>query len=313
MLYERKKEEILKRKIIHQNKNEDFVSFWEEQIGMLRQKPVKYTREKIKTPYDKAFDSYDIFFNTHDDTIVHASYSVPFHKEGEKLPCVAYFHGGGGKGPIIPNVLATGVCCFAIDVRSQGGQSADKAVYEVEDVYSGLMTKGVTDPNSFYMRNIYLDAVRTMDVIAELPEVDLDRIVTFGMSQGGALSIVASALSGHSVKCFASEPSFACIWERIEAGSGVFGAVKTFVRIRPELVDDVFDCVTYFDVNNMASLLNCPADLCLGLEDPICLPEFVYSVYTHIEAEKKLMMVPFAQHHPVDNYYAHFIQELSEL
>lgn len=313
MLYEDKKEEVLRGKVIPQNEKGDFKEFWENQVQMLRQKPIKYTRNKIKTPYDKTFDSYEIFYNTHDDTIVHAYYSVPSHKEGEKLPCVAYFHGGGGKGSVIPNVLATGVCCFAIDVRSQGGETADKAVYDVEDVYCGLMTKGVTDPNNFYMKHIYLDAVRAMDVIAMLPEVDTNRIVTFGMSQGGALSIVASALSGLSVRCFASEPSYNCIWERIEAGSGVFGAVKKFIRNRPKLADTVMDCVTYFDVNNMASLLDCPADLCLGLEDPVCLPEFVYSVYTHISGEKKLMMVPFALHSLVEEYYTHFMQELSEL
>ena len=313
MLYEQRKEEILKGKIIPQNAKSDFAEFWEGQVRRLRQKPVEYTRKKVKTPYDKAFDSYEIFFNTHDDTVVHAYYSVPFHKEGEKLPCVAYFHGGGGKGAVMPGVVATGVCCFAIDVRSQGGQTADKAIYEVEDVYCGLMTQGVTDPDSFYMKHIYLDAIRTMDVIALLPEVDNDRIVTFGMSQGGALSIVASALSGYSVRCFSSEPSYNCIWERIEAGSGVFGAVKKFIKNRPELTDAVFDCVTYFDVNNMVSLLKCPADLCLGLEDPICLPEFVYSVYTHVPSEKKLMMVPFAQHSLVEDYNTHFMQELSEL
>ena len=35
----------------------------------------------------------------------------------------------------------------------------------------------------------------------------------------------------------------------------VFDATKKFLRKRPELTDGVFDTVTYFDVNNMASLL----------------------------------------------------------
>ena len=73
-----------------------------------------------------------VLYETFRRHLMPAYYSVPFHKEGEKLPCVANFHGGGGKGSVMPAVLATGVCCFAMDVRSQGGQTADKAVYEAK-------------------------------------------------------------------------------------------------------------------------------------------------------------------------------------
>lgn len=313
MIYEQSKERILKEKVIAQTSKEDFAAFWQEQVNTLRSIPVSHTREKLNIPYDKSFESYEIVFNTHDETKVHAYFSVPLNCGEEKLPCVAYFHGGGGKKRIFPEILATKVCCFAIDVRSQGGTTADKAVYSVEDGYSGLMTRGVTDKNTFYMKNIYLDAVRAMDVVASLPEVDSERIVTFGQSQGGALSIVASALSGHSKKCFTCEPSYNCIWERIEVGSGVFDGTKKFLRKRPELTDVVFDTITYFDVNNMASLLRVPTDVCIGLQDPVCLPEFVYSVYTHIAGKKELKMYPFALHVIPEDYYLYFLDELSKL
>lgn len=313
MFYEVAKEKMLKEKVIAQTSKNDFVEFWKKQIEMLRSIPISYTRTKLELPYDKSFESYEIVFNTHDETMVHAYYSVPLHCDKEKLPCVAYFHGGGGKKEVFPEILATKVCCFAIDVRSQGGTTADKAVYSVEDGYAGLMTKGVTDKNIFYMKNIYLDVVRAMDVIASLPEVDPERIVTYGQSQGGALSIVASALSGRSRKCYACEPSYNCIWERIELGSGVFDGTKKFLRKRPELTDAVFDTVTYFDVNNMASLLQVPTDVCIGLQDPVCLPEFVYSVYTHINGEKELKMYPFALHVVPEAYYMFFLSELAKL
>ena len=312
MFYEEAKEKILKDKVIAQTGKEDFAEFWNRQIHMLRSVPFNYTRTKLELPYDQTFETYEIVFCTHDETLVHAYYSVPLHCENEKLPCVAYFHGGGGKRGVFPEILATKVCCFAIDVRSQGGTTADKAVYSVEDSYSGLMTKGITDKNEFYMKHIYLDAVRAMDVIASLPEVDPNRILTFGHSQGGALSIVASALSGHSVRCFACEPSYNCLWERIEAGSGVFEATKKFLRRRPELTDQVFDTVTYFDVNNMASLLQVPTEVCIGLQDPVCLPEFVYSVYAHIPCEKNLKMYPFALHVVPEDYYMFFLKELTK-
>lgn len=313
MEYERRQEEILKTKIIAQTAKEDFAEFWQGEISRLRSIPLTYTREKLSTPYDRTFETYEIVYSTHDDTKVHAYFSVPVHRTKEKLPCVAYFHGGGECKEIYPEIVATGVCCFAVDVRSQGGTTPDMAVYSLEDGYSGLMTKGVTDKSAFYMKNIFLDAVRALDVIADLPEVDHEKIVTFGASQGGALSIVASALSGHSTKCYTCVPSYNCLWQRIEAGSGIFETTKQFLWRRPYLTDEVFDTVTYFDVNNMVSLLTVPTQVCLDLQDPVCLPEFVYSVYTHIAGVKQIKMYPFKRHEIAKTYYIDVLNELSVL
>ena len=164
------------------------------------------------------------------------------------------------------------------------------------NINGDIMTRGLLDKNSFYLRHIYLDAVRTMDVAASLPEVDPERIVTYGGSQGGALSIAASALSGRSKKCFTFITSYCCLHQRTENGSGQFSHLKYYLSQNPELTDAAFDTLTYFDINNMVSLLKVPVAVGMGLKDPICLPQFVYSVYTHIPTEKTLFMAPFIQH-----------------
>ncbi len=163
-----------------------------------------------------------ISFNTHDKTIVNAYFCVPKHKEGEKLPCVAVYQSGGGTDGIFTDIVATGVCTFCMDVRSQGGYTYDKAEYDVMDDYRGaLMNDNILNKENFYMRNIYLDAVRCIDVIATLPEVDPEKIVSYGGSQGGALTIVSGAFNGKVKKVYPAIVSFCCLEQRVEAGSGV--------------------------------------------------------------------------------------------
>ncbi|MBP3396892.1 MAG: acetylxylan esterase [Clostridia bacterium] len=311
MTYVETKEEALKGKIIPQTKREDFESFWQKAVADMRAVPLQVRREPVDTPYSKTVTTYKVYFNTHDQTEVVAYFSHPAGAT-EKLPCVAHFHGGSLQKEMGLSIVATGVCCFSIDVRSQGGETVDKANYST-DFNGGLMTLGVLDKNEFYMKNIYLDAVRAMDVIATLPEVDPTRIVTYGGSQGGALSITASALSGKSIKCYTNETSYCCIHRRVELGSRIFATTKEFLKNYPHHTDAVMETVSYFDVNNMVSLLKVPTAFCLGLADDVCLPEFVYSAYTHAECEKTLMIVPFTPHTTPKPFTEFMHREFSEL
>ena len=312
-IYASEKEAELKKKVFAQTMQEDFAEFWANAVKSLREKKIEMKREKLSLPYDKTFTTYEITFNTHDETIVHAYFSCPNGKEGERLPCVAYYHGGSGAKSINPDILATGVCCFAIDVRSQSGTTVDRGNYSSGDRMGGIMTRGVLDKNEFYMKNIYLDAVRAIDVIASLPEVDPDRIVTFGISQGGALSIAASALSGKVKKSFSVVSSYCCLQQRTESGSGVFDSTHAFLRNYPEHTDTVMRTLSYFDVINMVSLLKNPITFCLGLADPICLPPYVYSAYHHTKSEKSIEMYPFVAHDYPMNFRLLVLGELAAL
>ena len=302
----KQKEEALKTKVIPQSKKEDFEQFWADAVAQLRRVPLEYTRKKLETCYDKTFTTYQITYNTHDDTMVDAYFSVPVGATG-KLPCVAFYHGGGEKRELMPSIVAIGVCYFSIDVRGQGGTTADNGHYTCGDPEGGLMTRGILDKEQFYMRNIYLDAVRAMDVIASLPEVDPDRIVTFGGSQGGALSIAASALSGKSQHCFSSITSYCCLDRRTELGSGMFRSLHEYLEQHPQEKQQALETLTYFDTLNMVSLLKVPVSFCLCLADPICLPEFVYSAYAHTPGEKEIDLYPDIGHRQPQawRYYAY--------
>ena len=166
MSYISDKEALLKTKIIAQTKKADFEEFWTKSVEQLRAVPLEIKMEKLVTPYDKSFTTYLVYFNTHDRTVSCAYFSHPNNATG-KLPCVVEYHGGSMKGKIYPNIVATGVCCLSMHVRGQGGTVVDGADYQTTDFNGGLVTRGLLNKEDFYLRNVYLDAVRAVDVAAD--------------------------------------------------------------------------------------------------------------------------------------------------
>ena len=312
MHYELEKEQELQNKVIPQTKQSDFEEFWQRAVALVRAVPIEVTRKKLDTPYYKTVTSWEISYNTHDDTRINAWFSYPADAKG-KLPCVVYFHGGSGQKELHLDIVATGVACFAMDVRGQGGTSIDRAVYNSGDMNGGLMTCGIMDKEEFYMRNIFMDAVRAMDVVAQLPEVDPERIVTYGGSQGGGLSVVASGLSGRSKKAYVCEPSFCCLKQRTILGSRIFGSTNGYLKKYPEHTDHVFEVLSYFDVNNMVSFLRVPSVFALGLADDVCLPHFVYSAYHHGAGPKQIPLYPFTPHCIPNGYKEMIYREFAKL
>ena len=312
MMYENKFEERLNSSIHPTTAKPDFEKFWRDEVASMRKKSLSVTRKEKTLPFDSFFKTWEIEYTTHDDTVVSAWFSVP-NDGKEKHPCVVRYHGGGGKKELQFDMLASGVACLTMDVRSQGGETVDKAKYSSGDTMGGIMTRGILDKREFYMKNIYLDAVRAIDVAATMDEVDPDKIVTFGGSQGGALSIVASALSEKVYKCSTAVTSYCCIENRVEDATGVFESTHSFLRRQPVYTDTALNTLSYFDINNMVTLLRTPTSFCLALSDKICLPEYVYSAYAHANTEKELYMVPFAPHCIPDDYRLKVCSELAAL
>lgn len=91
MFFEKEKEQELQGKVIPQTKQPDFEDFWKRALEQLRSVPIQIRRKKLDTPYRNTVTSWEISYNTHDDTWIDAYFSYPAGAE-EKLPCVVWQH-----------------------------------------------------------------------------------------------------------------------------------------------------------------------------------------------------------------------------
>jgi cephalosporin-C deacetylase len=57
------------------------------------------------------------------------------------------------------------------------------------------VTKGIEHPKSYYYRRVFADALRAVDAVRTLPDVDASKIAVQGISQGGGIALAAGGLA----------------------------------------------------------------------------------------------------------------------
>ena len=163
----------------------------------------------------------DVTFTGADGDPIKAWFLRPRGTTG-KLPCRVTFIGyGGGRNLPLEHALyaGCGYAVFVMDSRSQGGEwtvghTPDPGAGFSGPEHPGVMTRGVLDPETYYYRRLYVDAVRAVETAAAHPQVDADRICVSGASQGGGLSLAAAALAPELVRLCHADIPFLCDIER---------------------------------------------------------------------------------------------------
>jgi cephalosporin-C deacetylase len=214
-------------------------------------------------------------------------------------PGVVVYHGYSGRGtrPLdLLHIAGQGICVLSMDCRGQNGQSQDAAAYP-EGHYQGWMTLGIRDPQTYYYRFVYADALRALEVLATRQEVDPTRLAVTGGSQGGGISLAVTALSQRPILSLPDIP-FLCDFRRGVAisPSGPYPEIASFIRAYPQLHNHVFRTLSYFDCLNLAPWIKCRTLISNCLWDDVCPPSTIYAVFHHIMGEKMIEIYPYHKH-----------------
>ena len=84
-----------------------------------------------------------------------------------------------------------------MDTRGQGSTWSVGDTADPDDgapAHPGFMTRGILDPDTYYYRRVFTDAVRAVEAVRSHPAVDATRVAVTGGSQGGGIAIAAAAL-----------------------------------------------------------------------------------------------------------------------
>lgn len=282
---------------------EDFDAFWDQTLESARTFPLEARFE----PADFGLvtvETFDVTFRGFGGHPIRGWLMLPRHRR-EPLPCVVEYIGyGGGRGTPYVWLLwsGAGYAHLVMDTRGQGsmwvrGDTPDPAPAGNDPHCPGFMTMGILDPESYFYRRVFTDAVRAVEAARSHPAVDASRVAVTGGSQGGGITLAASGLDP-SVAAAMPDVPFLCHYQRATeiTDAAPYSEIVQYCKVHREATDRVFDTLSYFDGMNFAARARMPALFSVGLMDMICPPSTVYAAYNHYGGPKQIQVWKYNSH-----------------
>ena len=276
----------------------DFDAYWERALAELAAQPDEV--DLIPAEFESSIaDCFHLWFSGVGGSRVHAKYLRP--KAIAKGPGALLFHGYSWHSGDWNDKLALvseGFSVMALDCRGQGGLSHDQGTHEGTTFY-GHIIRGVADPNPdrLLYRQLYLDTAQIARIMMAMPEVDPERIVALGGSQGGGLTLACAGLVPQIKRAAPAYP-FLCDWKRVwemDLAGGAYQAIRDWFKFfdpRHEAENEFWNRMGYIDVQHLAPRIRAEVLMACGLMDQTCPPSTQFAAYNKISGRKNVVIYP---------------------
>jgi cephalosporin-C deacetylase len=284
---------------------DDFDVFWKRTLDEAAQRDL--AAEFL--PYDAALstvDVYDVSFAGWGGHRISGWLVVPGDVDGP-VPCVVQYIGyGGGRGLPHDHLVwpATDRAVFVVDTRGQGAVGRNNAG-STPDPHGGagpqapgFMTRGILDPEDYYYRRVFTDAVRAVDVAASHPAVDAARVYVSGASQGGGIATAVAGLHTGVAAAMIDVPFLSHFQRALTiTDRDPYQEIVLFLATQHAAQERAFRTLSYFDGMHFAARATVPALYSVALMDQICPPSTVYASFNHwAGAQKDIAVYPWNGH-----------------
>lgn len=274
------------------NMPNDFTKFWEGAKSDLAKIPIKPELTLMPELSNSLINVYHVAINNIEGKI-YGVLAIP-KKEG-KYPVMLRVPGAGVrsyKGEL--KRAEMGMITLYIGIHGIPVNLSD-------ELYSSLKTGilrnyqkyNLDDRDNYYYKRVILGCIRTIDFIETIPEYDGKNLLVYGGSQGGALTIITSALDSRVKNMACCYPALCDLQGYLHGRAG--GWPHLFIDDFTNKPDKIATS-EYYDVVNFARILKTPGIYTWGFNDNVCPPTSMFAAYNQIKAPKILHTVPDSRH-----------------
>ncbi|SED68608.1 cephalosporin-C deacetylase [Streptomyces sp. 2112.3] len=279
-----------------------FDAFWQRSLDEARDRDLDARFTEVDAGLAQ-LHTHDVTFSGFGGHRIRGWFLFPRAAEGP-LPCVVQYLGyGGGRGMVHDWLLwpSAGYATLVMDTRGQSGPNrpgdTPDPVGSGNPGVPGKMTQGLLNPEGYYYRRLFTDAVRAVETARGHAAVDAGRIVVAGGSQGGAAALATAGLVPGLAGALIDVPFLTHIRRAVDlTDCGPYGELTRYFAGARGHIDTALHTLDHFDGLNFAARATAPALFGTALRDEVVPPSTGFAAYHHYAGEKELKVWRFNAH-----------------
>ena len=270
--------------------------FWESTRESLARIPIASKVEPVNEalPYKK----FKVTLKSLDGVTIVALLSIPVQGEAPAKPWPVIISNpgyGGWQQSVMLSECQRGYAILQVFPRGQG----ESAVYMKADSIDKLTWK-LDEPEGAYYQGGYADVIRMIDFVTTRTDLDSDRIVLMGTSQGAGISLAVAALDPR-IKAVVAHLPFLCNFRM--AARVPNSLVKKLLDKAQRNDEAALRTLDFFDPWQLAPQLKVPVLISAGGKDVVCPASTIESVINRLPGEKTFKIYPLLTHTSCLDFY----------
>lgn len=267
----------------------DLLEFWDRARADLDSVAPEFSMERFPEQDSKLGLAYKVKMKSVKGEEILGFLVLP--KKKGKYPAVINFM-GYGSGPAYHDFLKIYDGEFIYYQQSVRGQGMNLE----NNTHGQWLTENIDDIENYYYRNAFMDLIRGIDFVYQLPQFDGKNLFAEGGSQGGALTLAATALDKRIVAAAPFIP-FLSDYKNYLAMNIWTGDILRHGANEAQISEEqMLKNLTYFDMKNLGTLIEVPVLMGVGLQDPTCPPRTNFAGYNSIRSPKSFIIYPAMGH-----------------
>lgn len=276
----------------------DFDDFWADIRKQLDNKNPEFSLKTFPKFSNHLYTMYEVEMISFDGLVLVGWYRVP--KKAGKHKAILQLPPLGGKFMRVYTLaenetygIPPEYAVLSLNIRNHG-----KSEGHSFKNFTELVAYQAIDKEKYFYCGAIADAWRGLDFLAQRPEIDKDKIITEGASQGGGLALWLAGLD-KKVALSCPDVMFLSDWEQLwNITSWVKFEMNQYIKQNKNITEwQIKQNLRYFDLKNIANQVKIPVLVSAGLQDWTCPAQTIMATYQKINHhQKEFVLYPNGKH-----------------
>jgi len=273
---------------------DDFRDFWNETLEELAEVPMDAKLTAVPEQNTETAEVFKVSLATLGGRRVHCWYWKPKkpgrYKARFEVPSSGVYPRLADQVPRGPDICGMWMAIHGLPVDyDPKNPPQDPAAWN-------YWTHGIEDPQTSMWRTIYASLVRGMDFLCSREEVDPDRIMVSGGSQGGGLTLVLAGLDRRVAFAAPAHSGLPRLDWTVQYGPG-FWPFRMTAKPKGQTDEQFMKTLSYFDAANFTPEITCPIVAEVSLLDTVTASGNQICALAHLKpGQLELICDPWHSH-----------------